>query len=224
MLRLPDEERPRERLRKYGSEAVSTTELIAIILGSGIKNISVLELSQEILARFKTLNKLAEASLEEFEQIKGLGPAKALQLKAAITLGIRVSKQNPAIKSIVDTPLQAYYLIKDELIFEKREVFIVILLDSKSCVISHQTVSIGTLSEALVHPREVFFPAIRQKASSLILVHNHPSGDPTPSTEDLQLTQVLLDAGRIIGIPVNDHIIIGEKTFISLRQKNLLQF
>lgn len=221
VLSLPSEERPRERLMKYGAEAMSTSELIAIILGSGSKTIPVLQLSHAIMARFETPRQLAEASLAELAEIKGLGPAKALQLKAAISLGMRALKQSTPPKFRIDNPIHAYNLVKDELQNEKRELFVVILLDTKSCSMGFQTVAIGTLSNTLVHPREVFHPAIRHRAASMILAHNHPSGDPTPSPEDYETTKVLVKAGHIIGIPINDHLIIGANCYLSLRQKGL---
>lgn len=217
--RLPEDERPRERLMRYGAESISTTELIAIILGSGTKTMPVLQMAQEILMRFENLKRLSEATIEELCQIKGLGIAKALQLKASFSLGMRASKQTIAPKYRIDNPLHAYHLVKDDLEQEKRELFIIILQDVKGCLISHHTVAIGTLSNTLVHPREVFYPAVRHKAASMILVHNHPSGDPTPSPEDYEITKTLTEVGALMGIPINDHLIIGEKSYVSLRQK-----
>lgn len=215
---LPLEERPRERLMSAGAESLSTAELVAIILGSGSKEKSVLELAHELIARFGGVRQLADATLAELMEIKGMGSVKALQLKAALNLGMRVSKQAVQSKYRIDHPLHAYNLLKDELQFEKRERFIVILQDIKGGVICHEMVSVGTLSQTLVHPREVFYPAIRHKAASVIVAHNHPSGDPTPSTQDLALTQTLVDAGRLISIPLQDHLIIGDNRYISLRQ------
>lgn len=216
---MPAEERPRERLLQHGPEAMATAELIAIILGSGMKGCSVLQLSQAIVNRFGSIQNLSEATIEELCQIKGLGQAKALQLKAAFSLGIRVSKQAPSIKYRIEHPLHAYNLVKDELEKEKRELFVVILQDIKGCVLNHQVVAIGTLSNTLVHPREVFYPAIRHSAASMILIHNHPSGDPTPSQQDFEITKKLIEVGKLMGIPVNDHIIVGEQSYVSLRQR-----
>lgn len=218
---LPSEERPRERLKKHGPAAMTTAELIAVILGSGTKGVSVLQLSHDIMTRFETPQKLAEASLEELSQIRGLGPAKALQLKAAVSLGLRVSKQSLPPKTRIDHPVHAYHLVKDELENEKRELFIVILLNTKGYSIGQQVIAIGTLSNISIDPREVFFPAVRHKAASIVLIHNHPSGDPTPSPEDLEVTKTLIGAGRLMGIPVNDHLIIGNNTYTSLRQKGV---
>jgi DNA repair protein RadC len=220
---LPLEDRPRERLMRAGAESLSTAELVAIILGSGSKEKSVLELAHELIARFGGVRQLADATPSELMEIKGMGSVKALQLKAALNLGMRVSKQAAQSKYRIDHPLHAYNLLKDELQFEKRERFIVILQDVKGRVICHEMVSVGTLSQTLVHPREVFYPAIRHKAASVIVAHNHPSGDPTPSPQDLALTQTLVEAGRLISIPLQDHLIIGDNQYISLRQQGYIR-
>jgi len=218
---LPESDRPRERLHRYGPESMSTAELIAIILGSGTKETPVLQLAQKIVMRFGTLKKLAEATIEEFCQLKGVGIAKAIQLRAALALGMRAGKKAITTKYRIENPSHAYHLLKDELEHEKRELFVVILQDVRGYVINHQVVSIGTLSNALVHPREVFYPAIRHKAASIILAHNHPSGDPTPSKEDFEITNTLIEVGRLMNIPVHDHIIIGDQKHVSLRQKGM---
>jgi DNA repair protein RadC len=219
--RLPEAERPRERLMLHGPDSLSTTELVAILLGSGTKSKPVLELAQELVMHFGSLSQLAEATVEELCQIKGIGLAKAIQLKAAMTLGLRLSKQAILPRYRIEHPMHAYNLIKEQVQNEKRELFLAILQDTKNCLICHEVIAIGTLSNALVHPREVFYPAIRHKAASLILVHNHPSGDPTPSAQDYSVTETLIEAGKVIGIPVNDHIIIGHQGYVSLRQKGL---
>lgn len=215
---LPEEERPRERLVRHGPESLTNAELIAIILGSGMKGTPILQLAQQIIAKFGDMHSLAEATISELCSIKGLGPAKALQLKAAVSLGIRFARKALPIKYRIDQPIHAYNLVREELEYETRELFVVILQDIKNHVICYQTVSIGTVSHTLVHPREVFYPAIRHNASGIILVHNHPSGDPTPSKEDHEITQVLIDAGKLIGISVNDHLIIGSQGYRSMRQ------
>lgn len=216
---LPQEDRPRERLLRFGSESLSTSELIAIILGSGSKSKPILQLAQEILIKFGTIHHLAEATIAEILEIKGIGLAKALQLKAALSLGLRASKQSLNVKYRIDHPAHAYHLIKDEIEMEKREHFLVILQDCRGFVICHEVVSIGSLSQTIVHPREVFYPAIRHKAASLIVAHNHPSGDPTPSQQDIDLTKSLVQASQLIGIPLHDHLIIGRECYVSLRQQ-----
>lgn len=223
MNNIPTEDRPRERLLKYGANTLSTAELIAVILGSGTKENPVLKLSHEIITHFGSLNRLAEATVEEFCQIKGVGPAKAIQLRASLSLGMRAIHQGEVNKFRIESPTQAYNLLKGELENEKRELFMVILLDVRGCVINHQVISIGTLTKALVHPREVFYPAIRHKAAGMILAHNHPSGDPNPSHEDFEITKRLIAVGKLMGIPVNDHIIIAQQGYVSLREKGVFE-
>lgn len=218
---LPDQEKPRERLQLNGAEALSSSELLAIILGSGTKGYSVFELSKDLISQFGGLRNLAEASIEELKQIKGLGQAKAIQLKAALTLGKRAYNPSYQSRYKVQTPEHAYHYLKDSLINETREVLVSLLLDVKGYVIAKKIVSVGTLTHTLVHPREVFYDAIRHKASSLVIAHNHPRGDPTPSNEDIVMTRQLIKAGELMGIPLQDHLIIGAKTFISLRETGL---
>lgn len=217
---LPEEERPRERFVRHGSESMSSAELIAILLGSGTKETPVLQLAQAIVSRFGSLRDIAEATLAELCEVKGVGMAKAMQLKAAFSLGMRAARHSVAPRYRIDNPLHVYNLLKDELQNEMRELFIAVLQDIKGFVICYEVVSIGTLSNTLVHPREVFYPAVRHKAASLIVVHNHPSGDPTPSPEDHEVTKNLVKAGRLMNLPVNDHIIIGQQGYISLRQQS----
>lgn len=221
---LPEADRPRERLLRQGSEAMTTAELIAIVLGSGIKGVPILQLAQEIMVHFGTLDKLAGATVEELCQIRGLGPAKALQLRAAFIIGLRLSKREPLHKTRIENPSQAYRLVKDRLERESRELFLVILLDSRGCTLSEEVISIGTLTNAQAHPREVFYPAIRHHAASIILVHNHPSGDPTPSQQDYDVTHKLINVGHLMGIPVHDHLIVGYNSFVSLRQEGKTVF
>jgi len=221
---LPSDERPRERFMLHGPEVMTSAELIAIILGSGMRGCSVLELSRTLLQHFGSLAALAEATVEELCCIKGIGQAKAIQLKAIFTLGARVAVASPLAKLGIDNPLKAYHLVKDQLELEKREVVLAILLDIKGFLITTKVISIGTLSHSLIHPREVFYSAVRHKAASVILAHNHPSGDPTPSLEDLEVTQELIKAGKLMQISLDDHIIVGQSKFISLRQEGSLAF
>lgn len=216
---LPKEDRPRERLLRFGADSLSVVELIALILGSGTKTVPVLQLAQHLIARFGSLQKLAEATIAELLEVKGIGQAKAIQLKAALNLGMRASRQLIKLRCKIEHPIHAYQLIKEEMERETREIFVAILQDTKGYVICHEIISIGSLSQALVHPREVFYPCIRHKAASLIVAHNHPSGDPTPSPQDFELTRILVQASHLLSIPLHDHLIIGENSFISLRQK-----
>jgi DNA repair protein RadC len=218
---IPEQDRPRERLLRHGAESLSSAELIAIILGSGTKTTPILQLAQEIISRFGTIKRLAEATIEELCEIKGIGPAKAIQLRASLALGLRATHGVIPLKMRIHNPSDVYEILREELEHEKRELFVTIHIDVRGYVINHQIVSIGTLSSAQVHPREVFYPAIRHKAASIVLAHNHPSGDPTPSKEDFEITQILIDAGVLMGIPVNDHIIIAESGYVSLREKGI---
>ena len=220
VLALPASERPRERLRSHGPESIASSELIAIILGSGTKSVPVLQLSHNILSQFGSLDKLADASIEELLQIHGLGPAKALQLKAALSLGQRLSSREHPPKYKIDNPLKAFHYLKDKLARETRELFIVLLLDAKGCVIDSHIVSLGGVSQVMIQQQEVFFPAIRQRAASVILAHNHPSGDPTPSPEDLEVTAEIVRGGKILGITIQDHLVIGKECYVSIRQQD----
>lgn len=221
---LPISERPRERLLKYGPETLSLQEILALILGRGISGESVLVTAQRILNKFGNLKDLASASLEELSKIKGVGLAKASQIKAAFELGRRKEDsfyqyyQQKRIK----IPEDAVNLVKSRLKGKKKEYFLVLLLSVKNQLLNIVEISKGSLDSNIVHPREVFKEAISASAASCIFIHNHPSGDPTPSEEDIQLTRRLKEAGEIIGIDVLDHIIVTDLKFVSLKEKTLL--
>jgi len=221
LQQMPLDERPRERLVRDGADALSSAELLAIILGSGTKSKHVLQLAEELLVAFGSLENLSQATLSELSEIKGIGLIKAIQLQAAFRLGIRASKQAATPRCKIIHPKQAYDLLRYELENEMREHFISVLLDAKSYLIAYEIISIGTLSQTLVHPREVFYPAIRHKAASFLVVHNHPSGDLTPSKEDLHLTDLLIDASVLLGIPLRDHLIISKHGYVSFREQGL---
>jgi DNA repair protein RadC len=216
--KLPAAERPRERLKKYGAEALSIIELVAIILSTGTHKCSVLNLAGQIVTHFGTLQNLIQASVEELMEIQGIGLAKAVKLKAALGLAHKAALESHAILSPLGSE-ELYQMIRLELSSLTQEALFVALKDVKGRLISVEKVSIGTLSEVLVHPREVFFPAVRHKASSIILAHNHPSGDPTPSTADIEMTRHLIKSSHIMGIYLEDHLIIGKGAYVSLRQK-----
>ncbi|MEZ5314832.1 MAG: DNA repair protein RadC [Chlamydiales bacterium] len=220
---LPLEERPRERLENHGELALSIIELIAVIIGNGTKGKSVLALSQELLGTFGSLVGLAEAGINDLCAIKGLGKAKAIQLKAALGLGQRLARQGRSPRYSISTPEQAYFWVRDRIALQKREIFGAILQDTRGNAMRWEEISVGTLTQTLVHPREVFSPAIHYRAASLILAHNHPSGDPTPSPQDIILTRNLIQASRVIGIPIHDHIIVSSSSFFSLKQEGFIK-
>jgi DNA repair protein RadC len=218
---LPKDERPRERLVKFGEQALSAQELLQLILGRGIAGESVAVTAQKLLSHFGSLQKLSEASIEELSSVKGIGLAKATQIKAAFEIGRRLSTQVPAYKSKELTdPEKVYRLIKSKLKDYHKEHFYIIALNSRNYSIAE--VSVGSLNASVVHPREVFGEAISQNAASVILVHNHPSGDPEPSEDDLEITKRIVEAGKIMGIDVLDHIIITKTKAFSLKEENLL--
>ncbi len=218
---LPTEERPRERLVKFGEQALSVQELLQIILGRGIAGESVAVTAQKLLSQFGSLQKLAEASIDELSSIKGIGLAKAAQIKAAFEIGRRLSTQTPPYKSKELTdPEKVYRLIKSKLKDYHKEHFYIIAVDSRNFSIAE--ISVGSLNASIVHPREVFSEAIKNKAASVIFAHNHPSDDPEPSEDDLIITKRLTEAGKILGIEVADHIIAVKNGFLSFKEKGLL--
>ena len=219
---LPLSERPRERLLKLGSEALSAQEILALILGRGTKGESVMVTSQKLLSRFGSLKGVANASVEELTQTKGIGPAKAAQIKAALELSRRLEADagetpRPVLKSPDDVATE----VRTKLKGKKKEHFLVLCLDTRNRLINSKLVSIGSLDTSIVHPREVFKEAVSSCAASVIFAHNHPSGDPEPSKEDIELTKRLAKAGEIIGIDVLDHIIVCDRSYSSLKAKNL---
>ena len=218
---LPKEERPRERLVKFGEQALSAQELLQVILGRGIAGESVAITAQKLLSQFGSLQKLAEASINELSLVKGIGPAKAAQIKAVFEIGRRLSTQAPPYKSKELTdPKKVYQLIKSKLKNYHKEHFYIIPIDSRNWSIAE--VSIGSLNASIVHPREVFAEAIKNKAASVIFAHNHPSGDTEPSGEDLAITKRLAEAGKILGIEVVDHIIVGKSKYFSFKEQRLI--
>jgi DNA repair protein RadC len=222
LLNLPSSERPRERLLEEGVEALSLSELFALILGSGTKGKSVLDLSEEMLVRFGGLSGLIDASIPELLAIKGIGKAKAIQLKAVFGIIRKTQKLAALEKSLITTPEDVYEIAKIQIAHLKQEVVLVILRDAKGRLIHHERVAMGSLSEVFIHPREVFYPAVKHKAHSLIVAHNHPSGDPTPSNADLELTRILLQCSFVMGIGIDDHLIVAPHSFVSLRKKGIL--
>ena len=219
---LPTSERPRERLQKLGADALSAQEILALILGRGIAGESVMVTTQRLLSQFGNLKGIANASLEELSQVKGIGLAKASQIKAAFELASRLEGYSEAgDKPLVKTPEEVVNLVRSRLKGKKKEYFLALLLDTRNQLIKVSEISVGSLDSSIVHPREVFKEAISASAASIIFVHNHPSGDPTASEDDIKLTKRLAEVGEIMGIDVLDHIIIGDKIFLSLKREGL---
>jgi DNA repair protein RadC len=219
---LPVGERPRERLLKLGSEALSAQEILSVILGRGTKGESVMMTSQKLLSRFGNLKGVANASVEELVQTSGIGLAKATQIKAAVEFSRRLEadageKPRPILKS----PEDVIGEVRSQLKGKKKEHFLVLCLDTRNRLINRRLVSTGSLDTSIVHPREVFKEAVSSCAASVIFAHNHPSGDPEPSKEDIELTKRLARAGEIVGIDVLDHIIVCDEGFVSLKARNL---
>ncbi|MFC4356016.1 DNA repair protein RadC [Chryseomicrobium palamuruense] len=216
------DDRPRERLIQQGPQSLSNQELIAILLRTGTKETSVLSLSNEILKYFERIHHLKNATIEELTQIKGVGTVKAVQLLAAVEFGRRLAVQDAQDRVTVRSPKDAADYIKHDLHHLMQEHFVLLFLNVKNQIIHKQTIFIGGLSASIVHPREVFREAIKKSCASIIAVHNHPSGNPTPSPEDIAVTKRLKDAGEIMGIELLDHLIIGDHQFISLKEKGYM--
>lgn len=219
---LPSEERPREKLKSLGASALTNAELLAILLRVGTHQESAVQVATRILARGGGLRNLPHLSLEELQENKGIGPDKAVMIKAALELGSRLATMPREVAGSITSPAQAAELFMEELRYKKKEYFMVLLLNTKNHIISREEISVGSLSASIVHPREIFSIPLRKSAASVILFHNHPSGDPSPSQEDLAVTRRLVDAGNLLGITVRDHIIIGDGCFFSFREKGLL--
>jgi DNA repair protein RadC len=223
MLReVPQEERPRERMLQYGAGALSHAELLAILLRTGTVSESALRLAGRILSESGGLRSLVDMSKDQLTQIKGIGDAKALQIQAGIELGRRLAKSTFAERVTIRSPKDIADLVSEDLRYLQKEHFVCLFLNTKNHLIAQETLSMGSLNASIVHPREVFRAAIKRSSASIICVHNHPSGDPTPSPEDIQLTHRLMEAGTIIGIEVLDHVIIGDQRFISLKEQGFM--
>jgi len=219
---LPVSERPRERLQKFGAEALSAQEILAVILGRGIAGESVMMTAQRLLSQFGSIKGIAGASLEELSQVKGIGPAKASQIKAAFELANRLEGYpEPGKKPVVKTPDEVVSLVRGKLKGKQKEHFLALLLDTRGQLIKISEISIGSLDSSIVHPREVFKEAISASAASVIFAHNHPSGIPEPSEDDVKLTERLAQTGEVIGIEVLDHIVISDNNYVSLKRQGL---
>lgn len=213
------EDRPRERLMRQGAESLSNQELIAILLRTGTKEESVLLLANRVLTVFERLHYLKHATIEEMVAIKGIGEVKAIQLLAAIELGRRLAQKQDDEKFTIRSPQDAAAYLMPDMTSLNQEHFVVLFLNIKNQIIHRQTIFIGSLNASIVHPREIFREAVKRSAASIICAHNHPSGVPTPSEEDIEVTKRIEEAGYIMGIELIDHVIIGDHQFISLKEK-----
>lgn len=229
---LPAGERPRELFERVGAENMSDSALLAILLRTGTRGTSVVEIAEKLILQAGSLTALAESSVDELRRCKGIGPVKAQILRAALELARRMAREKMPQRATVRTPADAVALLREEIRSETQEIFWVLLLDTRYRLRRAPiAVTRGILDASLVHPREVFKEAIRASAAAIILLHNHPSGDPTPSPEDLRITRQLVEAGRIVQIDVLDHVVVGRAggqqggaEFTSLRESGLVSF
>jgi DNA repair protein RadC len=220
----PEDDRPREKLLHRGAETLSVAELLALILrnGDASSGTSAIDQGRQLMQRFADLRSLAAATVAELQTIKGIGPAKAAELLAVFELARRFSCSPLRPGDRYTTPQAVFAHFHERLRAIKRERFIALLLDSKNRLLREVGISEGSLTASIVHPREVFGPVVRESAAAVLFVHNHPSGDPTPSREDLDITQRLKEAGDLMGVRVLDHIIIGSEDYVSLADRGLL--
>lgn len=221
---LPAEERPRERLAALGADSLSRAELVAILLRTGTRGVSAIHIGQELLTRFGTLENLARASVDDLRKVRGVGRDKAVTLKAAFTLARKMAEELRHEAPLLDTPERVADLLREDNRMYEVEHFQAVLLNTRKRLIRIEKLSQGTLDSILVHPREVFRAAIAANAAAVIIVHNHPSGDPTPSEADIKVTRDLIRAGQLLKIELLDHVILGRVTserqrdFVSLRE------
>jgi DNA repair protein RadC len=218
---MPATERPRERLRDFGVGALATAELLAIILRTGVQGQNVLSLADALIARFGSLTAIAKADLAELQAVKGMGPAKACDLKAALELGQRLAAEHPEERPSVSCPQDVMNLMGTEMSLLEQEQLRVILLDTRNRVLSMPTVYSGNVNTSVVRVGELFRSAIRANAVALVVVHNHPSGDPAPSSEDVAVTRLIAEAGKLLNVDVLDHVVIAGGRCVSLKERRL---
>ncbi|RMF02490.1 MAG: JAB domain-containing protein [Chloroflexi bacterium] len=218
---FPEAERPRERLKNYGAAALSTPELLAILLRVGTPGENVLSLSTRLLHEFHGLDGLSRAGFAELATVKGISTAKIAQLKAALELGRRMMLTCADTRPQITSPEDAANLLMLEMSSHEQEHLRVILLDTKNRVLNSPTIYIGNVNASIIRVGEIFREAVRENATALIVAHNHPSGDPAPSPEDVQVTRSIVEAGRLLSVDVLDHIIIGHQRYVSLKERGL---
>lgn len=216
-----EQERPRERLMKVGAHAVSTAELLAIIMRTGVGGENVVRLAERLLVTFRDLPGISKASISELTQVKGIGPVKAIEIKAAFEVGRRLMMAAPEDKIKVTSPHDAANLLMSEMALLDQEHLRVVLLDTRNNVLHTPTVYIGSLNSSMVRVGELFKAAIKENAAAMIVAHNHPSGDPSPSPEDVHVTRQIVQAGQLLNIDVLDHIVIGRQRFVSMKERGL---
>lgn len=219
---IPVDDRPRERLIKYGPEVLSNAELLAILLRTGTKSENAISIANRVMGCGEGIKFLASCTVQELSSIKGIGSAKASQIMAAVELGKRIRGYRSNKKNKIGSPGDAADMIMDDMRYLKKEHLRVLFLDTKNQVIEAKDLSIGSLNASVVHPREIYSEAIRKSSSSIIICHNHPSGDPTPSQEDINITKRLNEVGKLVGIDLLDHLIIGDGCYISLKEKGII--
>ncbi|NLH45487.1 MAG: DNA repair protein RadC [Acholeplasmataceae bacterium] len=223
MKELPIDDRPREKLINNGAAALTDSELLAILIGSGTQEKSALDIARDLTADYGILKNIAKVhDVKELAKTKGLGHAKAAIIIAALELGRRIAGAEPLARDSITSPEDGVALLMPRLRYESKEHFVVVLLNSKNKVLEIKQISEGSLNSSVVHPREVFAPAVLHHAAAILTAHNHPSGDPTPSKEDKDLTNTLVQAGKYMGIPVLDHIIIGDAKYFSFKEHSYL--
>lgn len=218
----PASERPRERLYFNGPSALADAELLALQLGSGRRGQDAVQVARELLAAYGSLAEVAGRDVIELARQRGVGRAKAARLAAAFELTRRLRARTPGARTSLGSPAEVFAAFGPLMEDLKREVFRIALLDAKNALVRDLVISEGTLSASLVHPREVFKPAILESAASVILLHNHPSGDPTPSRDDIRLTRQLVECARLLDLRVHDHVVIGRGQFISLAERGII--
>ena len=219
---IPFNERPRERFMNHPKEAISNQELIAIILRTGSKTESVLDLSKRVLVKHKTLKEISNLSVKDLMEIRGIGKSKAIELLAAFELGKRVNKERFEVKKKLHSPESIYMYMKDQLEMKTQEHLVALYLNTKGELLNKKTLFIGSLTSSLIHPREIFKYAVINSAASIILVHNHPSGDPSPSEQDKHITRLIHENSRMMDIELLDHIVIGRDKYYSFKEKSLI--
>jgi DNA repair protein RadC len=219
---IPEEERPRERLIRNGPESLSNAELLGVILRTGSKEENVVSLSSRILTEY-SIKQLSLANVSRLMQVHGVGKAKAAQIAAVFELARRLETFVEEPKRKICSPKDVYTLMYPKMREQKKEKFITLCLDTKNQILKEEVVSIGSLNASIVHPREVFKSALLESSASVIMVHNHPSGDPSPSREDIMVTEKMVEGGKLLGIDVLDHIIIGDGKYVSLKDEGFVR-